>query len=114
VLFLLDVVCKLSSLFAETRNHTIWKVSQDLFVLYRELRIDLIVTVVGCVAVFATKRVWAANTRIIFQLALLVVLNVVLNSALVYLQTAGSTDKSMLLFTYIIVIHHATGLIFSP
>jgi hypothetical protein len=113
VLFLLDIVGTLSSLFAETRDYAMWKVSQELFVMYRRLDLDMTVTVVGCVAVFATKRAWSDNSRIIFQLILLVVLNVVLDTASVYLQSTGSTDKSVLLFMYIIAIHHATGFVFS-
>jgi len=112
VLFFLDVLGSVSSLFAETRDYAMWKVSLELFQVYKTLQIDLIVSLVGCLMVLATKRLWSDNTRIIFQLIILLVLNVVLDTASVYLQASTSVDKSVLLFIYIIGIHHFTDLMF--
>ena len=49
----------------------------------------------------------------VYELALLVVINVLLELASDYIERAHSVDKAILLFIYVVVIHEASGLVFS-
>lgn len=112
VLFILDIVSNLSDMFAETRNYAIWKTSQQIFQLYAAQNLDTVITLALSIVVFSTKVLWTSGLRTFFELVVLVVINVILDTATAYVSFTSSTDKTVLLFIYVIFIHHVTGLIF--
>mgnify|MGYP007083791474 CR=1 FL=1 len=110
VLFVVDMVSHVSSMFQETRDYAMWKVSQQLFAMYASYQLDMVVSLAISVLVLATRAAWGGeNTQLVFQLMVLVVVSVVLDAASVFLQSSSSVDKSVLLFVYVIIIHRMSS-----
>ena len=102
-------VSHVSSIFEETRDYAMWKVSQQLFRMYQAWDVDIVLSLAGSIVVLATRGVWSDNTQLVFQLVVLVFVSVVLDAASDFLQASASVDKSVLLFVYVIVIHRMSS-----
>ena len=112
VLFLVDGFSIIVPKLAEARDYAIWKGSQKLFVVIKILdpKPDIILFV--CIALLYSKPLWHNLLTAVYELSLLVVLNVVLDLASDYIENAYSVDKAILLFTYVIMIQTLSGLVF--
>lgn len=104
-----EQVSHVSSIFEESRDYAMWKVSQQLFKMYLVLDIDIVLSLAGSIVVLATRDLWSDNTALVFQLVVLVFVSVVLDAASKFLQASASVDKSVLLFVYVIVIHRLSS-----
>lgn len=109
VLFVVDMVSHVCIMFEETRDYAMWKVSQQLFMMYASYGLDMVLSIAISVLVLVTRAVWVENTQLVFQLMVLVVVSVVLDAASDFLQASASLDKSVLLFVYVIVIHRMSS-----
>ena len=98
-----------SSIFEETRDYAMWKVSQQLFKMYLVWDIDIVLSMAGSIVVLATRDLWSDNTALVFQLVVLVFVSVVLETASKFLQASALVDKSVMLFVYVIVIHRLSS-----
>jgi hypothetical protein len=112
VLFLVDGFSIIVPKLAEARDYAIWKGSQKLFFVIKILdpKPDIILFV--CIALLYSKPLWHNLLTAVYELSLLVVLNVVLDLASDYIENAYSVDKAILLFTYVIMIQTLSGLVF--
>jgi hypothetical protein len=61
-----------------------------------------------------SRPLWKGLLSAVFELALLVVVNVVLvlDLANTYIAAAYTVDKAVLLFTYVVLLHQTSGLVF--
>ena len=113
VLFFIDAMSLVMPALNEARDYAVWKSSQKLFFVVQSLNIDTEVLLFVCFFVLCTKPLWHSMLTSVYELALLVVINVLLELASDYIQRAHSVDKAILLFIYVVVIHEASGLVFS-
>ena len=111
VLFVVDAVSHISTIFTETRDYAMWRVSQQLFLVYSSYNADLVLTMAGCILVLTTRNFWSDNTQLVFQLVLLVTVSVVLDAASQFLHASASMDKCVLLFVYVVVIHRLSSMV---
>lgn len=112
VLFLIDSFTQLVPKLNEARDYAIWKGSQKLFLVitYLELPPDTILFVT--IALLYSKPLWNKMLTAVYELALLVILNIILDLASEYIATAYTVDKAILLFTYVMIIQTVSGLVF--
>ena len=109
VLFIVDTFSHMSSMFVESRDYAMYKVSQQLFRMYLAWEVDFVLSMAGSILVLATRDAWSDNTQLVFQLVVLVFVSVVLDAASGFLQASASIDKSVLLFVYVICIHRLSS-----
>lgn len=112
VLFLLDSLAQVDDRLTEARNYAIWKGSQKLFFVFRALDVSLDAMLLLSLGLLYSRPLWKGLLSAVFELALLVVVNVVLDLANAYIAAAYTVDKAVLLFTYVVLLHQATGLVF--
>ena len=112
VLFMLDAFSVVMPALRESRDYAVWKSSQKLFLLVDALDVGIDSLLFACLVVLSTKPLWHTLLTSVYELALLVIINVVLKLASDYIDQAYSIDKALLLFIYIIVIHESSGLVF--
>lgn len=112
VLFLVDAFSAVMPSLAETRDYAVWKSSQKLFLLVQAVNISTEVLLFACLVVLSTRPVWRSLLTSVYELALLVVINVLLDIASKYIERAYTIDKAILLFIYILIIHEVSGLVF--
>lgn len=113
VLFFIDALSVVMPALNEARDYAVWKSSQKLFYVVQTLQVDTEVLLFACFFVICSKPLWHTMLTSVYELALLVVINVLLELASNYIDRAHSVDKAILLFIYVIVIHEASGLVFS-
>jgi len=113
VLFLLDSFTVLLPVLAESRDYAIWKGSQKLFLVVKLLEVKPEIMIFGCLVILYSKPLWRSMLTSVFELALLVVINVILDIAGEYIDDAYTVDKAILLFIYVLIIHESSGLVFS-
>lgn len=112
VLFFLDGLAQIDQRLGEARNYAIWKGSQKLFLVFSALDVSLDAMLLLCLGLLYSRPLWQGLLSAVFELALLVVVNVVLDLANTYIAAAYTVDKAVLLFTYVVLLHQATGLVF--
>ena len=112
VLFFLDGLAQLDERLGEARNYAIWKGSQKIFLVFRALDVSLDAMLLLSLGLLYSRPLWKGLLSAVFELALLVVVNVVLDLANTYIAAAYTVDKAVLLFTYVVLLHQATGLVF--
>ena len=112
VLFFLDGLAQLDERLGEARNYAIWKGSQKLFLVFRAFDVQLDAMLLLSLSLLYSRPLWKGLLSSVFELALLVVVNVVLDLANTYIAAAYTVDKAVLLFTYVVLLHQATGLVF--
>ena len=113
VLFLLDALSVVMPPLAESRDYAVWKSSQKIFILVDALDVGTDTMLFACLIVLGTKPLWHSLLTSVYELALLVIINVILELASDYIDRAYNIDKALLLFIYIIIIHEGSGLVFS-
>ena len=113
VLFIIDALSVVMPGLAESRDYAVWKSSQKLFLLVNAIDVSTDTLLFACLVVLSTKPQWHSLLTSVYELALLVIINVILQLASDYIDQAYSVDKAVLLFIYIIIIHESSGLVFS-
>jgi hypothetical protein len=113
VLFLLDALSVVMPALNESRDYAVWKSSQKIFIIVDALNVGTDTLLFVCLFVLSTKPMWHSLLTSVYELALLVIINVLLKLASEYIDQAYSIDKAILLFIYIIIIHESSGLVFS-
>ena len=93
-------------------SNAIWKGSQKIFLVFRALDVSLDAMLLLSLGLLYSRPLWKGLLSAVFELALLVVVNVVLDLANTYIAAAYTVDKAVLLFTYVVLLHQATGLVF--
>lgn len=111
-LFFLDSVNQITPLLEEARNYAIWKSSQKLFMIFQKVDISLDLMLFISLALLYSRPIWKNMLHAVFELAMLVVVNVILDMANSYIANAYTVDKAVLLFTYVILLHKFTGMVF--
>ena len=110
-LFIIDALAQIVPSFVDSRNYAIWKSAQKMYVLYMTIGIDLNVTIALAVIVLSTKSIWNRGSSTLFELILLVVINVALDSITDYFSSTNSPDKSVMLFMYVQIIHYVRKIV---
>jgi len=113
VLFIIDALSVVMPALRESRDYAVWKSSQKLFLLVNAVDVSTDTLLFACLVVLSTKPLWHSLLTSVYELALLVIINVILQLASDYIDQAYSIDKAVLLFIYIIIIHESSGLVFS-
>lgn len=111
-LFFLDGANQITPLLEEARNYAIWKSSQKLFIIFKKIDISLDIMLFVSLALLYSRPIWKNLLHAVFELAMLVVVNVILDMANNYIANAYTIDKAVLLFTYVILLHKFTGMVF--
>ena len=113
VLLLIDSFSAVLPALAESRDYAIWKGSQALYILLTGLAIESDVMLFVCFAILCSKPMWKSMLTSVYELTLLVIINVILDIASAYITRAHTFDKAVLLFIYVVFIHEASGLVFA-
>ena len=111
-LFFLDGATEITPRLEEARNYAIWKSSQKLFIMFQKIDISLDIMIFISLALLYSRPIWKNLLHAVFELAMLVVVNVILDMANKYIAAAYTVDKAVLLFTYVVLLHKFTGMVF--
>lgn len=111
-LFFLDGATEITPRLEEARNYAIWKSSQKLFLVFQKVNVSFDIMIFASLALLYSRPIWKNLLHAVFELAMLVVVNVILDMANQYIATAYTVDKAVLLFTYVVLLHKFTGMVF--
>jgi len=113
VLFLIDVLSFVSVMFAETRDYAVWRVSQQLFLVYQAYQVDAIVALSFCCILLMSRTLWptSKSMQLVQHVVVLVVISVFMDTATGYIKTQASVQSAVLLLAYVVFMHQATSVL---
>lgn len=117
VVFLIDTMRSIDGVFEDSRNYAVWKVSQQLFLIYSIIEVDQILLIyISIIFVFVqgmgTRKSTRESNSTLAEIALLMAVNQILTSIQSNLNDGTNKGEFTLLLFYIIIIHTIQQVIF--
>ena len=112
VLFCLDVLRTMDQLFEESRNYAVWKIAQQLSIIYSGFGIPQVLLFVCSVLVLMTQCVSPMQSNTTLEVVFLMFVNQLLASIKQMIGVRYETGVFTLLVFYVIFIHMSQKILF--
>ena len=109
-LMLMFTISRINSVFEDTRGYAMWKTAQRIFLIYKSYNIDFTLSTAFAFILVVSRSLWPKQLHMIFELAVLVAVNIILDIFAVQVLNVHSSDRAALLFIYVITVK--TGVTF--
>lgn len=103
ILLIVDMLASLLSILQESRDYTLWKVSTRLAVIYTDSQVPLPVSSVILTLLFITNSFQFQNTKTIFQLSILTILNHIVDGMTSKAFDVSGPQKAVDALAYLII-----------
>lgn len=104
-LFCVDIIRSYDDVFENARNYAVWKISQQIFGIYRVFQLDNIILLYISVVVVFLDSLFTTKTKTLTEVSLLLAVNQILDSIEVTFVEKNNSGEYTLLLFYVILIH---------
>lgn len=104
-LFCVDTIRSYDGVFENARNYAVWKISQQIFRIYRLFQLDSTILLYISVVVVMLDSLITTKTTTLTEVSLLLAVNQILDSIQVTLAAENNAGEYTLLLFYVILIH---------
>ena len=112
VVYVMDSIRQIDNLFEDSRNYAVWKVSQQLFVIYSRYEIDDVILIQCSIIFLLLQGLVAESSSTLTEVALLMAVNQILSSINTSISSRNDSGQFTLLVFYIILIHTMQKVLF--
>lgn len=112
-LFVVDTIRTYDNLFENARNYAVWKISQQIFLIYHAFGVDDVILMYISIIIVLVESTLTTTSSTLTEVSLLLAVNQILNSIQDQIMSESNSSQYTLLLFYIILIHTTQSVFFA-